>query len=40
MDDHNNACMATLLTLQQRYMEEGEDFLGRVITRDETWVFH
>jgi hypothetical protein len=39
MDD-KKACMATSLTLLQQYVQEGGDFLGGVITRDEMWVFH
>jgi histone-lysine N-methyltransferase SETMAR len=39
-DDYKKASMATLLTLLQKYVEEGEDFLGTVITGNEMWVFH
>jgi hypothetical protein len=36
MGAHKKARMATTVTLLQRYVEEGEDFLGTVITGDET----
>jgi hypothetical protein len=39
-DDHKEAHVATSLTLLQRYVEEGQDILGRVVTGDWTWLFH
>jgi hypothetical protein len=32
--------MGSSLMLLQRYEEHGEAFLSRIVTGDETWVFH
>lgn len=38
-EKHKKILMATLLELLQCYVEHGEKFLCRIITRDKTWVF-
>jgi hypothetical protein len=39
-DEHKKKHMASSLMLLRRYEEHGEAFLSRIVTRDETWVFH
>jgi hypothetical protein len=39
-DEHKNTRMGSSLMLIQRYEEHGEAFLSRIVTGDETWVFH
>lgn len=39
-EDHKSGRMGSSLNFLQRYAEEGESFLGRIVTGDETWVHH
>jgi hypothetical protein len=39
-DEHKKTRMGSSLMLLQRYKEQGEAFLSRIVTGDETWVFH
>jgi len=37
-DLHKTQRMGSALTFLQRYWEEGDEFLDRIVTGDETWV--
>jgi hypothetical protein len=39
-DEHKKTRMGSSLMLLQSYEEYGEAFLSRIVTGDETWVFH
>jgi hypothetical protein len=39
-DEHKNTRMGSSLMLLQRYEEHDEAFLSRIVTGEETWVFH
>lgn len=39
-EEHKKMRMATSLEILQRYAEHGERFLCKIVTGDETWVFH
>jgi hypothetical protein len=39
-DEHIKTRMESSLMLLQHYEEQGEAFLSRIVTGDETWVFH
>jgi len=37
---HKKNLMGVALTFLTRYSEEGDEFLGAIVTGDGTWVFH
>jgi hypothetical protein len=39
-DEHKMKRQASALTFLTRYSEQGDDFLSRIVTGDETWVSH
>ena len=39
-DDHKTKRMGSALKFLTRYAQEGDEFLGSVVTGDETWGFH
>ncbi len=39
-DEHKKNRMGSALTFLTRYHEEGEQFLSRIVTGDETWIHH
>lgn len=39
-DHHKTQRMGAALTFLQRYHDEGEDFLSKIVTGDETWVLY
>jgi len=39
-EEHKLKRLASALDFLTRYSEEGDNFLGRVVTGDETWVSH
>jgi len=39
-DDHKMKRMGSALKFLTRYAQEGDEFLGSIVTGDETWVFH
>uniref|UniRef100_A0A670Z1V8 Mos1 transposase HTH domain-containing protein n=1 Tax=Pseudonaja textilis TaxID=8673 RepID=A0A670Z1V8_PSETE len=39
-ENHKNQCMAASLTFLYSYDKDGDSFLDRIITGDETWVKH
>jgi hypothetical protein len=39
-DEHKKTHMGSSLMLLQRYGKHGEAFLSRILSEDETWVFH
>jgi hypothetical protein len=39
-ESHKKNLMGAALTFLTRYSEEGDEFLGSIVTGDETWAFH
>ena len=39
-DDHKMQCLMASRASLRRYRKEGDAFLSRIVTTDETWVFH
>ena len=40
MDDHKMKRLMAFRASLCRYRKEGDDFLSRIVTTDETWVLH
>jgi hypothetical protein len=40
MEEHKIKRQANALTLMTKYSEQGDDFLSRTVTGDETWASH
>jgi hypothetical protein len=38
--DHNTKLIGSVLKFLTRYAQEGDEFLGSIVTGDETWDFH
>ncbi|PNF35235.1 hypothetical protein B7P43_G06871 [Cryptotermes secundus] len=38
--EHKTKCMESALTFLQQYHDDGDEFLDRIITGDETWIAH
>jgi hypothetical protein len=39
-EEHKNKRATSALTFLTRYSEQGDGFLGQIVTGDETWEFH
>ncbi|XKL68995.1 hypothetical protein PGB90_006764 [Kerria lacca] len=39
-DNNKMVRMLSSLNILTRHCEEGNEFLNRIVTRDETWVYH
>ena len=40
IDVHKEQCLLAAMCSLARFRREGDNFLNRIVTADETWVFH